>query len=576
MTVTNNAPSRPWPVRIARDAAHGAAIEPWHGVSVIDEPEGAGWSGLTTAGPDPLLLRARLDPAAGGPTEGYALRLWADSDGRRRLEAVAATQAGLRHARRTAEAIIQSRYAVTTTITDHPEIARRGLLECFYGPAWSERDRHTMITEAAAWGMNSYCYGPSGDPHVGVGWRQPYDVAKRAEFERLAALGARTGVEICFRISPSAPLEPAAGMVFSDPDETALLLARLDDLLDTGLTTILLAFDDVENGLVHEADRRAFAADPHPVAAAHARVARAVGEHLAARGANLVICPIRYWGTEPDAYNTRLTELIGDAPAAVEYCWTGPRVTSARITVADAAGGAARHGGRPLFLWDNYPVNDWDSVDPATGAPARRRLFLAPMQGRAGGIGRHLGSYLVNGTGEPLPGIPALATAAQWAWNPTAYEAGAAWQDVLERYDEHGGLAQLAAMASSSPLHLTPPHPLAVAVFEYLAGARDAATVRSRLADARRHLRGMPEALALTQWVSDVTFQLDAAESAVNLIEAFRHDDDHALADAAQWLADRRHRLDAPFPPALLDGALIPLVERGRGLAGGPIPPHDV
>ena len=465
---------------------------------------------------------------------------------------------------------------------DVPAVARRGFLECYYGAPWSDRDRRTMLAEAAHWGMNAYCYGPSGDPHTGTAWRQPYSAAELDTFAGLADFAAQHGIEFCWRVSPSAPLAPANGIALHDPAERDLLLARLDDIVAAGAHTILLTFDDVEHGLFHAGDRQAFGADPHPTAAAHAQLVRAVAAHLAQRDVRLVACPTRYWGTGDDAYTQRLFELI-DVP--VEVCWTGPRVTSTRIDGTEAAQARQRRGGHPLFLWDNYPVNDWDGFDPTTGVPAQRRLFLGPLVGREAAVAEPLGSYMVNCGAQPLAGLPALATAAQWASDPAAYDPASAWDAVLDRYDDtYGSLAFLASLSSTSPIALTRAHPLATATYRYLlaeSGDDASAALRTELAGARERLERVPTAGdgvlgSLRDWVEDLTLRVHAADAAVRAIDGFSREDSAVLAEAAQWLADRRQQLDAPFPAAMLDGALTSLIERGRGLAGAPVPPHDV
>ena len=64
--------------------------------------------------------------------------------------------------------------------------------------------------------------------------------------------------------------------------------------------------------------------------------------------------------------------LADQLPPDVDVFWTGPTVCSPTITAADARAWRDAIGGRPLLLWDNYPVND---------AVMERELHLGPVPG---------------------------------------------------------------------------------------------------------------------------------------------------------------------------------------------------
>src|SRR5207237_4054160 len=76
--------------------------------------------------------------------------------------------------------------------------------------------------------------------------------------------------------------------------------------------------------------------------------------------------------------------------------------------------------------WDNYPVNDF----------APETLFLGPVRGRdprlADGKCRGI---VANGMVQAVPSKLALATVAEWARKPSAYDAIAAFERALR---EHG------------------------------------------------------------------------------------------------------------------------------------------
>jgi hyaluronoglucosaminidase len=454
-------------------------------------------------------------------------------------------------------------------------------MECYYGTPWSNEDRLAVVAESAHWGMNFFVYGPSGDPHTGVSWRQPYSGAELAELGRLAQAARDVGVRMCWRVSPSAPLDPGEGIVFSDAQHTRDLLDRASDLVSAGFSAILLAFDDVEQGLFHAADRVAFGGTPHPAATAHAGLASQLADHLRGIGTDLAICPTRYWGLGAGAYLRALDDAL---PTGVPMCWTGPRISSRLISSEDAVG---RRRNRPLWLWDNYPVNDWEGLDAATSEPAQRRLFLDPLIGREPGLAAHIEGYLVNCGATAYAALPAIATAARWALDAPSYDPDRAITDAIRSYDDDlGSLAFLANAACSTPLATRKPNPLVSRTWKFLSssstarqedGPRLARDLAAAAAQAEKALGSTSPVVSSLGWYcEELAFQLRAAERAVGALVAEASADDERLADCAQWLADRRNQLDHLMRTAVLDSGLLPLIETGRGLAGPPVPPHDV
>ena len=81
-----------------------------------------------------------------------------------------------------------------------------------------------------------------------------------------------------------------------------------------------------------------------------------------------------------------------------------------------------RYTGHEHLLWDNYPVNDF----------APETLYLAPLRGRDPRLaeGRLLG-IIANAMVQAVPSKLALATIAEWARDPAAYEPLAAFERAL-------------------------------------------------------------------------------------------------------------------------------------------------
>src|SRR5690606_3043604 len=98
----------------------------------------------------------------------------------------------------------------------------------------------------------------------------------------------------------------------------------------------------------------------------------------AALDPRLEAVPTDHRGTDDTPYRQVLREELDPR---VEVMWTGRFVVPEEITVDDAAAAAATYG-RPVFVWDNTPVNDY----PATEG----RLVLAPYDRREPGLSAHV------------------------------------------------------------------------------------------------------------------------------------------------------------------------------------------
>jgi len=342
-----------------------------------------------------------------------------------------------------------------------------GIVEGFYGPVYSFEERRALFEFVARAGMNTWMYAPKLDPFHREEWREPYPAAALAHFGELASLGAEIGVRFVFAISPGLTYDPTAG-------DLEHLQTKLDTLLDVGVRDFCLLFDDVIGATS--------ALDPE----VQVDAVVAVLEHLRARDPATTLCFISPY------YEGRADELRADAtpshafypgaatssesyaayariPAEVPIMWTGPRVFSNRITVADATAFAAL-AGRPVILWDNYPVND--NILEAD-------LFLGPYEGREPGLETALFGMLVNPMLQPAATKIPLFTVGRALALGAGYDPAVAWQEALAVVGgakKGGPLGVVAEHFRSHPLigdHPESPS-LDPAVTAFLAGERGA------------------------------------------------------------------------------------------------------
>jgi hyaluronoglucosaminidase len=312
-----------------------------------------------------------------------------------------------------------------------------GIIEGFYGSPWTHEQRLDLIRFCGAEGLNAFVYAPKDDPWHRARWRDPYPEDELTRFAELVAASDRHGVEFAYAIAPGLDLD------YGDEEELATLLAKLDRLRSAGVRSFQLLWDDIESRA--GADQAAFSN----------RVARELGA--------LVVCPVGYAGTGDSEYRRAFAPALDDM---IVVYWTGPEVVSLAIAREELDAAVRRFAGHELLIWDNYPVNDF----------APETLFLGPLRGRDPRLadGRCAG-IVANGMLQATASKLALATVAEWARDPDAYEADASFERALRMYG-----AEVVDALGVPKAGVAPPHDLAGLV-DALAPGVDAATAAALL-----------------------------------------------------------------------------------------------
>jgi hyaluronoglucosaminidase len=319
------------------------------------------------------------------------------------------------------------------------QVRVRGVVEGFYGPLYSFAQRRDLFRFLAAAGLNTYVYAPKNDPYHREEWRVPYPADVLEHFRDLAQLGPQIGVRFVFAISPGLTFDPTSA-------DAAALEHKLRSIFDLGVRDFCLLFDDI--------DPSRPAADP----TVQTDVVIDMHEYLKAWDPRSTLAFISnfYAGTaaqfaEDRTPFARLFSLPSSAyftdyariPADVPIMWTGPAVFSEHLRVADAR--AMRdYVGRPLWVWDNYPVND---------ALVMNELFLGPYAGREAGLGSALDGVLVNPMLQAEATKIPLWTIAQFFRDEDGYDPDAAWTEALTLVTEGQGTEVVRTLAQQFQSH---------------------------------------------------------------------------------------------------------------------------
>lgn len=287
--------------------------------------------------------------------------------------------------------------------------ALRGVVEGFYGPAWSDAATRGALAFLGAHGMNTFVYAPKFDPYQRARWQAPYPPARLAQLRSLVRAATAAGVDFVYSLSPG------LSITYSSPADRRALLAKLQQLRGIGVHAFMLSFDDIGAGKLDAADAQAY---PGGLAQAQVSLTNAVfaAERAADPALTLMFTPTQYWGMRSDAYTRELAHL---APA-IQVVWTGPGVVSPEVTAAQARAFGAIVGRKPL-LWYNYPVNDWTVPQAEFSTPAAmqpRDLFLGPVRGLAPDLASAVAGVLSNPMLQAHASQIPLASLAAYLNNP--------------------------------------------------------------------------------------------------------------------------------------------------------------
>lgn len=249
--------------------------------------------------------------------------------------------------------------------TKLPATFLSGVIEGFYGRAWTHPQRVEMLDWIANAGMNSFVYGPKDDIKIRARWRELYNAAEAAALQEL--VNAARARKLIFMVA----IAPCLDVVYSDASDLEALKRRLDQLLDLGVTHFALLFDDIPRSMM-PADERAFPS----FAAAQSYFANAAFSHVRARapGAGMLFCPTEYCAAfaGQDVPGSSYLNTIGaELDPEIGVFWTGPDIVSKTIS-AESLREVGRVLRRKPVIWENFHANDYDI----------RRIYAGPLGGR--------------------------------------------------------------------------------------------------------------------------------------------------------------------------------------------------
>ena len=303
-------------------------------------------------------------------------------------------------------------------VIDQPAMPLRGAIEGFYGSPWSHQERMDQLAFYGDVKLNTYIYAPKDDPFHRERWRDPYPPEKLGQLKELIAQAGKSHVKFTFAISPG------ASICYSEPGDWAALVAKLQAMYDAGVRDFSVPLDDISYTRWNCGQDEVRYGPPSRAAAGQAqadlvsRVQREFADtHPGTSPVQMV--PTEYSDIDDSSYKAALRRL----DPRVQVMWTGDGVIPPQITVAQAKKAAGVFGRKP-FLWDNFPVNDFDASEG--------RLLVGPYAKRQPGLSDQLTGDVVNPMNQAAASKVAEIGAADFAWNDKAFDAQRAWRAAAE------------------------------------------------------------------------------------------------------------------------------------------------
>ncbi|UXA71322.1 beta-N-acetylglucosaminidase domain-containing protein [Xanthomonas prunicola] len=337
---------------------------------------------------------------------------------------------GLFHAAQTLRQLVERPAIPALTIQDYPAMPIRGTIEGFYGAPWSMSDRSKHIDFLARTKANTFIYSPKDDPYARDRWRDPYPKATLQALGKLAATAKRNHVDFVYAISPGPTV------CFSDPADAKALLRKFDAFRALGVRSFYVALDDIEYTKWNcERDKTTFGESGAQAAGiAQSHLLNLVQADLVARHdatSELIMVPTEYYDAKESPYKEALRKHL-DPKIVVQ--WTGTDVVPPAISIPDARA-ATKAFGRKTLLWDNYPVNDFET--------SAGRLLMAPYARREAGLSAELSGIVSNPMNQEVPSRVAVMGLTAFAWNDKDYDAQRTWHAAAR--DLAGGDARVTA-----------------------------------------------------------------------------------------------------------------------------------
>ncbi len=278
-----------------------------------------------------------------------------------------------------------------TEIRDWPSTPNRGVVEGFYGNAWSFEDRASQFEFYGRHKLDTYIYGPKDDPYHRSRWREPYPEKEAENIRRLVELASRNKVNFVWS------LHPAGDHSWDEADNRAAI-AKMEQLYGLGVRHFAVFFDDVFGD---HADGKQHKAMMDYVMDNFVRIHPDIQ--------SLIMCPSLYNKSWVPKFQESYLQDISKMDPFIQIMWTGDKIVN-MIHTSDIRWINSQIKRRP-FIWHNYPVTDY-CVD---------HLLMGPYAGNDNKAPEYVTGFTINPMEYAEASKVSIMCAAIYLWNPSGY-----------------------------------------------------------------------------------------------------------------------------------------------------------
>lgn len=322
-----------------------------------------------------------------GADEAYMLKITTDG-----ISIEAQTNRGIHYAFMTLSQLAQQSEALPlVTVKDAPRNTIRGVIEGFYGAAWTHEYRKDLFAFMGQNKMNAYIYAPKDDAKHRAQWRVLYTGKELARMTDLIESANENYVKFIYALSPGGDINLGSGY----EADFEKLMAKCQQMYDLGVRDFAIFLDDI----------------PTLDAQGHGKLlsdfqTRFVMTHEDV--SNLIAITTEYGDPFLTDYTNQIAPLIHKD---VVLMWTGPGVIPESIT-NQSLKHIIKTYGRNVLIWWNYPVND----------TLANHLFMGPCVNLETDLYKSITGLTANPMNQGYASMVPLFTTGDYLWNPEDYD----------------------------------------------------------------------------------------------------------------------------------------------------------
>ncbi len=310
------------------------------------------------------------------------------------------------------------------TIKDAPRNAIRGVIEGFYGTAWTHEYRKDLFAFMGQNKMNAYIYAPKDDAKHRAQWRVLYTGEELERMTDLIDTANENYVKFIYALSPGGDINLGNGY----EADFEKLMAKCQQMYDLGVRDFAIFLDDI----------------PTLDAKGHGKLlsdfqTRFVMTHEGV--SDLIAITTEYGDPFLTDYTNQIAPLIHED---VVLMWTGPGVIPESIT-NQSLKHIIKTYGRNVLIWWNYPVND----------TLANHLFMGPCVNLEADLYKSITGLTANPMNQGYASMVPLFTTGDYLWNPEAYDPQASLKAACKSLmpDASEALADFISMTCASGIN---------------------------------------------------------------------------------------------------------------------------